>query len=107
MTSSERLKTFSLRSGGSLTPTLSYTLVHSPTVQSLKLVSAIFYQIFIISLNDSPSKIIKIVFYFIEKTLFVLTIFKFLYFFSFLSTLCRFKKTNKKGIIYDVMNWLA
>ena len=67
MTSSKRLKTFSLRSGGSLTPTLSYTLVHSPTVQSLKLVSAIFYQIFIISLNDSPSKIIKIVFYFIEK----------------------------------------
>ena len=68
MTSSERLKTFSLRSRGSLTPILSYTLVHSPTVQSLKIVSAIFYQI---SLNDSPSKIIKIVFYFIEKTFFL------------------------------------
>ena len=46
MTSSERLKTFSLRSGGSLTPTLSYTLVHSPTVQSLKLVSAIKFLLF-------------------------------------------------------------
>ena len=46
MTSSERLKTFSLRSGGSLTPTLSYTLVYSPTVQSLKLVSAIKFLLF-------------------------------------------------------------
>ena len=96
MTSSERLKTFSLRSGGSLTPTLSYTLVHSPTVQSLKLVSAIFYQIFIISLNDSPSKVLKIVFYFIEKTLFVLTIFKFLYFFPSFPHFADSKRQIKK-----------
>ena len=96
MTSSERLKTFSLRSGGSLTPTLSYTLVHSPTVQSLKLVSAIFYQIFIISLNDSPSKIIKIVFYFIEKTLSFLTIFNFLYFFPSFPHFAHSKRQIKK-----------
>ena len=45
---------------------------------SLKLASAIFYEIFIFSPNDSPSKIIKNAFYFIEKALFVLEIFKFL-----------------------------
>ena len=27
--------------------------------------------------------------------------------FPFLSTLSRFKRTNRSGIIYDVMNWLA
>ena len=47
----------------------------------LKLVSAIFYQIFILSSNYRPSITIKNVFYFIEKVLFVLEIFKFLYFF--------------------------
>ena len=35
------------------------------TSVSLKLVSAIFYQIFIFSSNDSPSKTMKNVFYFI------------------------------------------
>ena len=45
---------------------------------TLKLVSAIFYQIFIFSLNDSPSETMGSVFYFIEKALFVLKIFKFL-----------------------------
>ena len=44
----------------------------------LKLVSAIFCEIFIFSSNDSPSKVMKNVFYFIEKALFVLKIFKFL-----------------------------
>ena len=44
----------------------------------LKLVSAIFYEIFIFSPNDSPSNTIKNVFYFIEKALFVLEILKFL-----------------------------
>ena len=44
----------------------------------LKLVSAIFYQISIFSSNDRPSKSMKNVFYFIEKALFVLEIFKFL-----------------------------
>ena len=44
---------------------------------SLKLVSATnFY----FSPNDSPSKTMKDVFYFIQKALFVLKIFKFLYF---------------------------
>ena len=45
---------------------------------ALKLVSAIFYEIFIFSPNYSPSKTIKNVFYFIEKALFVLEIFNFL-----------------------------
>ena len=44
----------------------------------LKLVSTIVYQMFIFSPNDSPSKTMKNVFYFIEKALFVLEIFKFL-----------------------------
>ena len=46
----------------------------------LKLVSAIFYQFFIFSSNNRPSKTMKNVFYFIQKALFVLEIFKFLYF---------------------------
>ena len=43
---------------------------------NLKLVSAIFYQIFIFSSSDRPSKTMKNVFYFILKALFVLEIFK-------------------------------
>ena len=46
--------------------------------KNLKLLLAIFYQIFIFSPNDSPLKTMKNVFYFIEKALFVLEIFKFL-----------------------------
>ena len=48
------------------------------SVPTLKLVSAIFHQIFIFSSNDRSSKTMKMVFYFIEKALFVLEIFKFL-----------------------------
>ena len=44
----------------------------------LKLLSAIFYQIFIFSLNDSPSKTKKNVFYSIQRALFLLKILKFL-----------------------------
>ena len=44
----------------------------------LKLVFAIFYQIFIFSPNDSPLETMRNVFYFIQKALFVLKIFKFL-----------------------------
>ena len=39
-----------------------------------------FHQFFIFSTNDSPSKTMKNAFYFIQKALFVLEIFKFLYF---------------------------
>ena len=73
----------------------------------LKLVSAIFYQFFIFSPNDSPSKTMESVFYFIKKALFLLKIFKYLEFFPFLSTFFRYKRTNGSGIIYDVMNWFA
>ena len=45
---------------------------------NLKFVSAIFFETFIFSPNDSASKTIKNVFYFIEKALFILEIFKFL-----------------------------
>ena len=65
----------------------------------LKLASAIFYQIFIFSPNDCPSKTGKNVFYFISKALFVLEIFKFWYFFLFPSTFSRLKRTNGSGII--------
>ena len=64
----------------------------------LKLVSAIFYQIFIFSSNDRPSKTMKNVLYFIKKALFILKIFRFLYFFPFFSTLSRFKRANRIGI---------
>ena len=43
--------------------------------KSLKLVSADFYQIFVFPENDSPSKTMKSVLYFIKKALFVLEIF--------------------------------
>ena len=45
------------------------------------------------------------VFYFIEKAIFVLEIFKFLYFFPFIFTPSRSKRTAGSGLIY-VMNWL-
>ena len=45
---------------------------------TLKLVSAIFYQIFIFSLNDRLLNIMKNALYFIKKALFLLKIFKFL-----------------------------
>ena len=41
-----------------------------------------FFQIFIFSSNDSPSKIIKNIFYFMGKALFVLKIFKYFVIFS-------------------------
>ena len=44
----------------------------------LKLAPAIFYQILIFSPNDSPLETMRNVFYFIQKALFVLKIFKFL-----------------------------
>ena len=43
-----------------------------------------FFQIFIFSSNDSPSKIIKNIFYFMGKALFVLKIFKYFVIFSLL-----------------------
>ena len=46
-------------------------------IDDLTLVSAIFYQIFIFSPNDSNSKTMKNVFSFIKKALSVLKIFKF------------------------------
>ena len=61
----------------------------------------------VFSPNDSLSKIVKNVFYFIHKAHFVLEIFKLLYFFFFLSILPRFKRTDGSGIIYDFMNGLA
>ena len=73
----------------------------------LKLMSAIFYQIFIFSSSDRSSKTMKNVFYFILKALFVLKIFKFLYFFPFLYTMSKFKRASGSGITYDVINWLA
>ena len=62
---------------------------------SLKLGSTIFYQIFICPPNDSPSQTIANVFYFIEKTLFVLEIFKVLKFFPFHSILSGLRKTKE------------
>ena len=59
------------------------TLIEIKKSVLLKLVPAIFYQIFIFSSSDKPSKTMKNVFYFILKALFVVKKFKFLYFFAF------------------------
>ena len=74
-------------------------------VQSYGLLFFIF--IFIFSVNGSPLKAIKNVFYFIKKALFVLEIFNFLLFFPFFSTLSRFKRTNRSQMVSDAMNVLA
>ena len=89
-------------------PTLNLPIKSHP---SLKLVSPIFYRIFIFSSNDKPSKTMKNFlnesFLFHLKSFFVIEIFTFLQFFPFLSTLSRFKRANRSGIIYDVIIWLA
>ena len=52
--------------------------IEQDSLNLLKLVSAIFYQIFIFEPNDSPLKTLKIFFYFMKKALFVVETFKFL-----------------------------
>ena len=67
-----------------------------------------FLSNFYFSRNDSPSKTMKNVFYFIKKALFVLEIFKFLYFHLtfFLSNHC-FRGCSKINLqVYDVINCL-
>ena len=66
-----------------------------------------FFQIFIFLLNDTLSKTVKNVFISSKKANFILEIFKLLLFFLFLSTLSRCKRTNGRGIVYDVLNWLV
>ena len=72
-----------------------------------KLVSAIFYQIFIFPPNDNSSEIMKNLFLSHLKSSFRCRDIQFFVIFSFLSKLSRFKRPNGSGIIYDVMNWLA
>ena len=74
-------------------------------VATLKLASIIFYQNFIFSPNDSPSKTVKC-FLFHLKISFRFRDIQIFVFFPFLSTLSRFKRTNGSGIINDVMHWL-
>ena len=66
---------------------------------SFKLVSAIF---FFFSPHDSPSKTKKMLIS-LKKLLSRHSNFRDFFF----STFSRFKKTNRRGIIYDVMNCLA
>ena len=66
-----------------------------------------FLSNFYFSSNDSPSKTMKNVFYFIWKALFVLEIFKFLYFPSFFPVNHCFRGWSKKNLkIYDTINCL-
>ena len=67
----------------------------------LKLVSTIFYQIFIFSSNDRPSKTLKIFSFHLKSSFRSRDI----QVFPFLSTLSRFKKANGSGIIDDVINF--
>ena len=61
----EKLQKQICRTVGPSLATSLESLAHCGNVASLKLVSAIFYQIFIFSSNDRPSKTMKNVFYFI------------------------------------------
>ena len=78
-----------------VTTMISKQFVNMGIIIYLKLVSAIFYQIFIFSPYDSPLKTMKNVSYFIQKALLVLEIFKVLHFLHFLFTLSRSKRTNE------------
>ena len=68
----------------------------------LKLVSTIFYQIFIFSPSDSSLKTMKNVLFHLKSSFCSPGIQMFVIF-SFLSTLSRFKRANGSEIIYDVM----
>ena len=74
-----------------------------------KLVLAIFYFIKCLFFHHmiDLQKLWKMFFILSKKLILFSKYSNFLYFFLFLSTLFRFKKTNRSGIIYDVINWLA
>ena len=73
--------------------------------QFLKLLSAIFYQIFIFLSNDMPPKTEKCFLFHLKS--FSFSRYSFFVFFSFPFTIFRFKRASGSGIIYDVINWLA
>ena len=75
-----------------------------PSILILSVKSRGVRQVLLKEQNDSPLKTMKNAFYFMEKALFILKIFKFLWFFHFLSKLYRFKRINGNGIIYDILN---
>ena len=56
--------------------------------------------------NDNPSKAMKNDFYSIEKALFLFEVLKYLCLLPFF-TLSRFRRTNEKETVRDVMNWLT
>ena len=70
----------------------------------LNLVSANFYEIFIFSPNDSFSKNCDL---FDLKSSFCSQDIQIFVIFALSSALSTFKRRNRGGIIYDVMNWLA
>ena len=74
--------------------------VHSIHHVSLKLVSAIFYQLFIFATNDSPLKTMKNVFLFNLKSSFRSRDIQTFVIFSPPLHISRFKKANGSGIIY-------
>ena len=77
--------------------------------KNLKLVSVIFYQIFIFHQIMVLQKLWNMFFYFIKKALFVLEIFKFLYFLLplfFPVNYCLRGWSKKNLKIYDVINCL-
>ena len=82
-------------------------------VQEMHFILKAFVHYFLSNLyflpNDSPSKTMKNVFYFIWKALFVLNIFNFLYFFPlfFFPVSHCFRGWSKKNLkVYDVINCL-
>ena len=77
-------------------------VLHFDMFTQLKLASAIFYQIFIFSRNDNPSKT-ENCFLFHLKSSFLSRDIQIFVIFLFLSALSRHKRTNESGITYDVM----
>ena len=73
----------------------------------LKLVSAIFYQIFIFFTKWQPLKNYEKCFLFHLKISFCSQDIKFFVIFSLPFCTSRYKRTNGCGIIYNVMNWLT
>ena len=66
-----------------------------------------FLSIFIFHQMITLHELWKMFFISSRKALFVLEIFKFLWFFTFLYKLSTFRRAIRSGIIYDVMSWLA
>ena len=82
-------------------------LIYTISSISLKLVSAIFIKCLFFYQMIAFKKLWKMFFVSSKKLFLFSRYWNFCVFSPFLSTPSRFRRTNRSGIIYDVMNWLA